>query len=313
MFQPRALLLVILALLAASSLAFAGEFMPETAPVLFVGITPCRMVDTRGYGFSDQAGPPALAVGATRTFQVTGTVPGLPKQCGIPSTAVAISVNFTVTGFTAGGDLRVFPAGASAPMASIINFAQENVANSTNLALGWIAGTNQKGFSVLADSSGTHFVVDVNGYFVPRHLRVLEGGGTVKGVYAIFGTPTAAAQYVGGSINFPVPVNTLLSLHFIRLGDTPPAACPGTYDNPQANPGHLCVYQSDGSNATHFLWNTASNPYLYLGVGIYFLSTGAGSVYSGGTWAVTAACDAGGCPPAINSGTAEESGDQPIP
>src|SRR5712692_2129147 len=51
-----------------------------TQALTFVGITPCRMVDTRGFGWTGQAGPPSLVAGAQRTFQITGTVPGVPAQ-----------------------------------------------------------------------------------------------------------------------------------------------------------------------------------------------------------------------------------------
>src|SRR6476620_4774024 len=36
----------------------AAEAVP-TAPLHFVGLTPCRLLDTRGNGFTGQYGPPA--------------------------------------------------------------------------------------------------------------------------------------------------------------------------------------------------------------------------------------------------------------
>jgi hypothetical protein len=90
----------------------------------------------------------------------------LPAQCGVPDTAVAISVNFTVTGFTGAGDLRVFPAGAPVPVASIINYQLENVANATTVPLG-PSGGGHNGIAVQCDGTGTDFLADVNGYYVP--------------------------------------------------------------------------------------------------------------------------------------------------
>ncbi len=277
-------LLVILCLLAASSLVFAGDV---TGPLTFVGVTPCRIVETRpGYGFSGQAGPPSLIANQTRTFQITGTVPGLPQQCGIPSSAVAISVNFTVTGFSGGGDLRIYPAGSPVPLASIINFQQENVANATNLPLGPVSATD-KGFTVRADGASTDFIADVNGYFVPRHLTVLESGQTETGAYGTEASATAAGQVNGTAISFPVPVKGPLTRYWIAYGDTPPANCPGSVANPKANPGYLCVYESTYTNVNYRgTAQLGDNP--VKGAILEFTSSAAGMYWSYGVWAVTA-------------------------
>jgi hypothetical protein len=114
MMTLERVLVVSLGLFAAGSIASAADV---TGAVAFVGITPCRIVDTRAAeGFTGQFGPPALVAGVDRrTIQMTGTTTGTLTQCGIPDTAVAISANFTVTGFAGPGDIRVFPAGGLTP------------------------------------------------------------------------------------------------------------------------------------------------------------------------------------------------------
>jgi hypothetical protein len=66
-----------------------------TAPVnslVFVGMTPCRVVDTRtGQGFTGFFGPPALAGGVFRTFPIQSST-----NCSIPAIAQAYSFNITV-------------------------------------------------------------------------------------------------------------------------------------------------------------------------------------------------------------------------
>src|SRR5512141_3191230 len=74
-----------------------------TSPLPFIGVTPCRVADTRGNGFTGQYGPPALVANATRSFTITG-------QCGIPASAAAVSFNFGALDVAGAGDLRVFPA-----------------------------------------------------------------------------------------------------------------------------------------------------------------------------------------------------------
>ena len=71
--------------------------LSETPPLPFIAVTPCRVLDTRGNGFTGQAGPPSLTTASTRNFQIGGAVPGVPSQCGIPSSAAAVSFNFAVT------------------------------------------------------------------------------------------------------------------------------------------------------------------------------------------------------------------------
>src|SRR6266581_5012326 len=66
-------------------LATMGEV---TNPLPFIGVEPCRIVDTRGNGFAGPYGPPSLTGGAPRNFTLTG-------QCGIAGTAQAVSLNVT--------------------------------------------------------------------------------------------------------------------------------------------------------------------------------------------------------------------------
>src|SRR5258708_17746077 len=86
-----------------------------TSPLPFIGVTPCRVADTRGNGLSGAYGPPSLIANATRSFTITG-------QCGIPASAAAVSFNFGALNVGGGGDLRVFPAGRSVPLVSTFNY-----------------------------------------------------------------------------------------------------------------------------------------------------------------------------------------------
>ena len=120
----------------------------------FFTVTPCRVVDTRTTPNGPLAGP-ALVAGASRVF-------GLASHCGVPSTAKAVSLNVTVTQPTGAGDLRLYPAGSSAPLVSTINWvAGQTRANNA------VAALSATGLAVLCDqASGTvHLILDVNGYF----------------------------------------------------------------------------------------------------------------------------------------------------
>jgi hypothetical protein len=83
--------------------------------------------------------------------------------CAIPPTAKAVAVNLTVVLPATGGYLTVYPAGASLPLASSINFRAGIVrANNAVLPLG--AGGQISVFCGMPSGS-TDFLLDVTGWF----------------------------------------------------------------------------------------------------------------------------------------------------
>src|SRR5262249_56932021 len=53
----------------------AGDTLPANS-LVFVGMTPCRVVDTRnGSGFTGAFGPPSLVAGASRSFPIQSSPP----------------------------------------------------------------------------------------------------------------------------------------------------------------------------------------------------------------------------------------------
>jgi len=260
-----------------------------TAPLSFVGITPCRILDTRAVsGFSGSFGPPRLAANVSRTFQVTGATSGTPTQCGIPDSAVAISVNLTVTNFTGMGDLRVYPAGAALPLASILNYQLENVANATTVPLG-PSGGGHNGITVRADASPADLIADVNGYYLASTR--LASGQTATGGWAGSTIATGSGQYFLASISFPQKPSGPLPANYLPVGAAPGPNCPGTAADPQAAAGQVCVY-ARGCDAVlaYCLFGPGSSSCGadVNGVLIPLSTTGPGPSLCSGTWAVTA-------------------------
>src|SRR5438093_13013974 len=87
-----------------------------TPPLPFIGLPPCRILDTRGNGAPIQGG---IFTGGSdvRNYAVAGI-------CGIPASS-ALSLNFTVTGpgQTTPGFLTAWPTGGAVPPVSILNWA----------------------------------------------------------------------------------------------------------------------------------------------------------------------------------------------
>ena len=143
-----------------------------TSPRLFVGISPCRVADTRtGQGFSGQAGPPVLSANTTRNFQISGTpatLPAPPNGCpanAIPVGAQAVSVQFTIVTPSDGGNLVAWPAGGSQPQVSVLNWPPGMVALGSGTIVA-LSGTGAVSVRLnMAAGQSAHLVVDVNGYF----------------------------------------------------------------------------------------------------------------------------------------------------
>jgi len=119
----------------------------------FYTVPPCRALDSR-QPTGPWGGTPLVA-GQQRTVVVGGT-------CGVPPTATALSFNLTVTAPTAAGGVRLYAAGTSMPVGSIVNFrAGETRANNGVASMG-VGGA----LALFSGPSGSvHVVLDVDGYF----------------------------------------------------------------------------------------------------------------------------------------------------
>jgi hypothetical protein len=115
----------------------------------FFTVTPCRLADTRaGQG-------PALAANSTRSFPVGGL-------CTIPADAKAVAVIVATIDQTTPGNVRLFPAGGVAPLASTLNFVANQVR--TNNAIIPLGTSGQISVLTTMSTGSTHFILDVNGY-----------------------------------------------------------------------------------------------------------------------------------------------------
>jgi uncharacterized repeat protein (TIGR01451 family) len=130
------------------------SFIVVSPAMDFHTLEPCRLLDTRAA--TGTFGGPALAAGGDRVFPLFG-------RCGIPTTARALSVNLTATQPTAQGNLRLYPAGTSLPLASSINY----VAGQTraNNAIAPLNGLGELAVRCSQASGTAHLILDVNGYF----------------------------------------------------------------------------------------------------------------------------------------------------
>jgi hypothetical protein len=181
----------------------AGRQPLNVSPVVmpFVAVAPCRIADTRGFGFTGAYGPPSLAPSETRTYTITG-------QCGIPSDARAVSFNFTVWNTSSYGNLTVYPAGGAVPTVSTLNWPPGTLAlaNAAIVQLG--SGGSAGQISIANQSSNTIDVFfDVNGYYSP--LGVVNTVNGLSGNVSLPSLPPSGAA--GGALTGSYPSPSIAS------------------------------------------------------------------------------------------------------
>jgi hypothetical protein len=197
-----------------SRVAVNAATLVSSQPLPFVALTPCRLVDTRGNGFTGLFGPPAMVADQQRNFPFAG-------QCGIPANAAAVSANFTVTTTQGLGFIQAFPQGDTPPTVSTLNYlAGQTVANAAIVPLG--AGG---GLTVIAGLAGTQLIIDVNGYYAPIALGTgtifnYTGNATVNSTLAISGSTNAASPNQIRAAG-PIPVPCALDTFFVFMDTAP--------------------------------------------------------------------------------------------
>jgi hypothetical protein len=165
-----------------------------TSPLQLVGVTPCRVADTRpGGGFSGAWGPPALVAGVARDFPIAG-------RCGIPVDAKAVSANLGVVRTLGPGHLSVYPQGGTLPVVSSLNYegVGRTVSNAAVITLGATGA-----ITVVSNVSGTDFFLDINGYYEPQ-VAVTSVNGLTGDVDLVAGsnvtiTPTGNTLVIAAS------------------------------------------------------------------------------------------------------------------
>ena len=124
----------------------------------------------------------------------------------------------------------------------------------------------------------------------------LPTGKTIRGTYSLGAGGTDS--YAWGHISFGFVLASAPAPHWIAAGASPPAECPGTVANPQAQAGHLCIYEDAGgfeNVGPRHVFNPTSpggpqNQTSRSGAGLFMTRGAAASdFWSYGSWAVTAA------------------------
>ncbi len=113
--------------------------------------------------------------------------------------------------------------------------------------------------------------------------------GLIRGTYFAGGTsPSGSILLSGGSISFGVAFSAAPTPHYISIGDPVPVGCSGTAEAPNADPGHLCMFETRAENVTSNKGplrpdgGVGTTPF---GAGVFAYTVAAGQGAILGTWA----------------------------
>ena len=149
-----------LAIVGLSLLFAAADVYGQAGAYGFVGLPPCRVVDTRNA--NGPSGGPALAANTDRSFPIVNI-----NSCGVPATAKAAFLNVTAVAPTNDGNLILYPVGAPRPNTSVVNWEVSDSATSNGafLPLANQGGVDITAFPNMPGGGTVHLVIDVTGYF----------------------------------------------------------------------------------------------------------------------------------------------------
>jgi hypothetical protein len=203
-----------------------------TAPLQFVAMTPCRVIDTRG---------PAGAFGAPELIggQIAAFYPPQSTNCNIPATAVAYSINVTVVPDAMLAYLTLWPDGQPQPNVSILNSDGRVKANAAITPAGANGGID------FYASDNTQLIVDIDGYFEP------VGTASALAFYPV--TPCRIADTRGASGPFGGPFLSGGSSRDFPILSSPNCTIPSTAQAyslnvtavPHATLNYLTIWPSD--------------------------------------------------------------------
>jgi hypothetical protein len=215
--------------------------------LVFVGMTPCRVADTRsGQGFPGAFGPPSLAAGASRTFPVQSSA-----SCTIPSIAQAYSFSITVVPSTPIGFITAYPTGQPLPLAATLVW-QGAITSNAAVVLGGTSGSID-----VFTNSATDIVIDINGYYAPQAGVTLAQGSAGAPPLSFSGEPgTGIFSSGANALNFATGGTNRMTIDsngFITVNSNIPNSFPAVPSITIGNPpsGNAAIFL--GADSTRML------------------------------------------------------------
>lgn len=225
----------------------SSKFGDAAADLVFVPITPCRIIDTRLAGGQ-------IAANTVRSFDVSAVSDysfqgGDASNCsgaGAAGSFAAAAINFTVVTPSIAGYITAFPFLGTQPQAATVNYtAGSIVGNFAVVKLDQGASSNE--LSVYSFAA-THLVADIVGYYIapePTQLDCVDvvsagvdivAGGT--GTQSTAVCPTGYEITGGGCTSSTFDGKIVTSRSF---------------DNSPTSQSHFCAFRNQGTGTANFV------------------------------------------------------------
>jgi hypothetical protein len=254
--------------------------------LVFTPVTPCRIVDTRNAVGALQASVTRNYDGYTDT--TFGTQGGVASNCGVPPNAAALALSIAAVQPAAAGFIRMWPANAAQPLASLLNYALGDFATATG-AIVPVDASNNNRFSVWSPAQ-VDLVVDVSGYFrLPSNYSsptTITGSGATVGGGQQNTASADAATVAGGSVNVASGLSATVGGGFGNVASGTVSTIPGGSANRASGFGTFaagfhanantngCFVFSDQSSTNATSCGVTPNQFVVRAVGGVYLLTG---------------------------------------
>ncbi|MGN6152681.1 MAG: hypothetical protein ACTHOH_11850 [Lysobacteraceae bacterium] len=197
--------------LAASSAAngdkVAKALGDAAGDLVYVPVTPCRILDTRVPGTPIAAnGTLNVDVTSVTNYSFQG---GDSSNCGGVGAAgsfAAAAINFTVVTPSAAGYITAYPYGTTKPLAATVNYTAGDIRG--NFAVVQLDQTTATNEMTIYSYAQTHVVADIVGYYInpaPTALQCVDTANTIVSVAAGATSnayaPACAAGYTATATN----------------------------------------------------------------------------------------------------------------
>ena len=244
-----------------------------TSPLPFIGITPCRLLDTRN-SLNPLGGGGPFAANEIRTYTLGGA-------CGLPGSwveAVSLNVTATNTGPGAFGHIKIWPADQAEPNVSTLNYPGAG-ATVANAAIVPLAVTPTGALKVKSGNASADVILDVNGFYSATYsannsnvfLGYGAGNSTMTGGFNTGIGPLALTDNTSGCCNTAVAdalINNQTGSRNTAVGDLALSANQSGSNNTAVGAETLAGSAGSGNIAIGY------------GAGVS-LSTGSNNIYIG--------------------------------
>ena len=175
---------------AASGTRIAKVLGDAASDLVYVPVTPCRILDTRVAGGAIPAnGTRDVDVTAVSNYSFQG---GDASNCGGAGAAgsfAAVAVNFTVVTPSIAGYITAYPYGATRPLAATVNYSAGDIRG--NFAIVQLDQGSAAPEMTIYSYAQTHVVADIVGYYINPAATALQCQDTANTITSVAAGNTA--------------------------------------------------------------------------------------------------------------------------